>query len=124
MQSDELPDWVISEIQNAKFTNVKTLDGTGYILELYDKDSKADMQLYEPIEDGRHIITMDLPDDIDAKTLERGIVYRLTFDQHKAPLSKKTVEYLLKERKVGMEAIYRFGLRSLELVDTGADDNQ
>jgi len=58
---DELPDWVVSDIESAEFTDTRRVDGTGVILELYSKDNKADVQLYEPVEDGRHIITMDVP---------------------------------------------------------------
>ncbi len=114
---DELPDWVVSDIENAEFTDTRKVDGTGVILELYDKDNKADVQLYEPVEDGRHIITMDVPAGSDTKTLEKGTVYCFVFEQHKAPLGKKTVEYLLNEKGIEMDAIYRFGLQSLEAVD-------
>ena len=114
---DELPDWVVSDIENAEFTDTRTVDGTGVILELYGKDNKADVQLYEPVEDGRHIITMDVPAGSDAKTLEKGTVYCFVFEQHKAPLGMKTVEYLLNEKGIEMDAIYRFGLQSLEAVD-------
>jgi len=41
-----------------------SLTRTGYILEIYDKDAKIDAQLYEPVEDGRHIVTMNLSKDI------------------------------------------------------------
>ena len=34
---------------------------TGYVLEIYESDGKIDAQLYESVEDGRHIVTMDLP---------------------------------------------------------------
>ena len=117
---DELPDWVVSDIENAEFTDTRKVDGTGVILELYGKDNKADVQLYEPVEDGRHIITMDVPAGSDTKTLEKGTVYCFVFEQHKAPLGKKTVEYLLNEKGIEMDAIYRFGLQSLEAV--GADE--
>ncbi len=116
---DELPDWVVSDIENAEFTDARRVDGTGVILELYDKDNKADVQLYEPVEDGRHIITMDVPAGTDTKILEKGMVYCFVFEQHKAPLGKKTVEYLLNEKGIEMDAIYRFGLQSLEAVDAG-----
>ena len=115
--TDELPDWVTDEIQGARFGEGKVLSRTGYILELYDSDGKADMQLYEPVEDGRHIVTMDLPEEIRAGRLEKGVVYSFTFEQFRAPLSEKTAEYLRHEKGVEMEAIYRFGLRSLEMLD-------
>jgi len=50
-----------------------------------------DVQLYDSIEDGRHIVTMDLPKKI--KDLEK---------------------------EIDMNAIYQFELKSLELLDVGS----
>ena len=119
-KKDEIPDWVSDEIQNAKFEKPKELKKTGYILEFYDADNKIDAQLYDSVEDGRHIVTMDLPKKI--KDLEKGTVYEFIFDQHKAPLSKKASEYLEKEKEIDMNAIYRFELKSLELLDVGSSE--
>ncbi len=117
-KKDDIPDWVSDEIQNAKFKKPEELKKTGYILEFYDADNKIDAQLYDPVEDGRHIVTMDLPKKI--KDLEKGTVYEFIFDQHKAPLTKKVSEYL--EKEIDMEAIYRFELKSLELLDVGSSE--
>ncbi|MDH3276778.1 MAG: hypothetical protein OEL77_05535 [Nitrosopumilus sp.] len=119
-KKDEIPDWVSDEIQNAKFKKPKELKRSGYILEIYDADNKIDAQLYDPVEDGRHIITLDLPKKIEASKLEKGVVYEFTFDQHKAPLSKKVTEFLQKEKEIEMAAIYQFELKSLELLDVGS----
>ena len=54
-------DWVSDKIQNVKFEKSKELKKTGCILEFYDTDNKLDVQLYDSVEDGRHIVTMDLP---------------------------------------------------------------
>ena len=121
-KKDEIPDWVSDEIQNAKFKKPEELTRTGYILEIYDADNKIDTQLYDPVEDGRHIVTMDLPKKIKASDLERGVVYEFTFDQHKAPLSKKVTEYLQKEKEIEMAAIFQFELKSLELLDVGSSE--
>jgi len=119
-KKDEIPDWVSDEIQNAKFKKPVELKSSGYILEIYDADNKIDVQLYEPIEDGRHIVTLDLPKKIKAAKLEKGVVYEFIFDQHKAPLSKKVTEFLQKEKEIEMAAIYQFELKSLELLDVGS----
>ena len=119
-KKDEIPEWVSDEIQNAKFKKPEELKRTGYILELYDADNKIDAQLYDPVEDGRHIVTMDLPKKIKIGDLEKGVVYEFTFDQHKAPLSKKVSEFLEKEKEIEMNAIYQFELKSVELLDVGA----
>lgn len=121
-KKDDIPDWVSDEIQNAKFQKPEQITRTGYILEIYSSDNKIDAQLYDPVEDGRHIVTMDLPKKIKPSGLERGVVYEFTFDQHKAPLSKKVTEYLQKEKEIEMAAIYQFELKSLELLDVGSSE--
>ena len=121
-KKEDIPKWVTDEIQNAKFEKPKELIKPGYFLEIYDKDGKVDAQLYDAVEDGRHIVTLDLPKNIKPAELERGVVYEFTFDSLKAPLSKKVVEYLKKEKEIEMEAIYQFNLKKLELIDVGSDE--
>lgn len=121
-KKEDIPDWVTDEIQNAKFGKPVEEKKTGYILEIYDKDGKADAQLYEPVEDGRHIITLELPKSVKPADLERGVVYEFTLDSLKAPLSKKVVDFLKKEKDIEMAAIYQFNLKKLELLDVGSDE--
>ncbi len=121
-KKDDIPDWVSDEIQNAKFEKPEEMKKSGYILEFYDADNKVDVQLYDAIEDGRHIVTMDLPKKTKIKDLEKGTVYEFSFDQHKAPISKKVSEYLEKEKEIEMNAIYQFELKSLELLDVGSSE--
>ena len=121
-KKEDIPSWVTDEIQNAKFGKPKEETKTGYILEIYDKDGKADAQLYEPVEDGRHIVTLDLPKTIKPADLERGVVYEFTLESLKAPLSKKVIDYLKKEKEIEMEAIYQFNLKKLELLDVGSSE--
>ena len=61
------------------------------------------------------------PKKIKIGDLEKGVVYEFTFDQHKAPLSKKVSEYLEKEKEIEMNAIYQFELKSLEMLDVGSE---
>jgi hypothetical protein len=121
-KEDEIPDWVSDEIQNAKFQKPEEMKKSGYILEFYDADNKIDVQLYDPVEDGRHIVTMDLPKKIKIDNLVKGEVYEFVFDQHKAPISKKVSEFLEKEKEIDMNAIYQFDLKSLELLDVGSSE--
>ena len=121
-KKEDIPDWVSDEIQNAKFKKPEQVKGSGYILEIYDADNKIDAQLYDPVEDGRHIVTMDLPKKIKSSDLQKGVVYEFTFDQHKASLSKKVTEYLQKEKEIEMAAIYQFELKSLELLDVESSE--
>jgi len=121
-KKEDIPEWVTNEIQNAKFGKPKEETKSGYILEIYEKDGKADAQLYEAVEDGRHIVTLDLPKNIKTGDLERGVVYEFTLDSLKAPLSKKVVDFLKKEKEIEMEAIYQFNLKKLELIDVGSEE--
>ncbi len=117
----ELPKWAQDEIKNAKFGKPESLTRTGYILEIYDKDNKIDAQLYEEVEDGRRIITLDLPKKFKLADLMKGVVYEFTFNSSKASLSKKLVELLKKEMEIEMDAIYQFDLTNLELMDVDSD---
>ncbi len=121
-KKDDIPDWVTDEIQNAKFKKPVEMKKSGYILEFYYEDNKLDVQLYDSVEDGRHIVTMDVAKSIKIDNLLKGEVYEFIFDQHKAPLSKKVSEYLTKEKEIDMNAIYQFELKSLELVDVGSNE--
>ena len=119
-KKDDIPDWVSDEIQKPKFEKPEELKRARYILEIYDSDNKIDVQLYDSVEDGRHIVTLDLPKKIKTSDLEKGVVYEFAFDQHKAPLSKKVTEYLQKEKEIDMNAIYQFELKAMELLDVGS----
>lgn len=121
-KKDELPDWVIDEIKNAKFEKPESTTRTGYILEVYDIENKIDVQLYEAVADGRHIIIMDLPKNIKASDCEKGVVYEFVFNLLKAPLPKKAVDFLKKEKEIEMDAIYHFELQKMELIDVASDD--
>lgn len=122
-KKEDIPEWVSDEIQNAKFEKPVTETKSGYILEIYESDGKIDAQLYEPVEDGRHIVTMDLPKKVKPADLERGVVYEFKFDSLKAPLSKKVVDFLKKEKDIEMNAIYQFELKDLELLDVGSAES-
>ncbi len=122
-KKEDVPEWVTDEIKNAKFEKPVSQIETGYILEIYESDRKIDAQLYEPVEDGRHIVTMDLPKQVKPVDLERGVVYEFTFNSVKASLSKKVVEYLKKEKEIEMNTIYQFELNSLELLDVGSSES-
>jgi len=116
-KKEDVPKWVSNEIQSVKFEKPVSVKKSGYILEIYEGDEKIDAQLYEPVEDGRHIVTMDLPKKIKSADLEKGAVYEFTFNSLKAPLSKKTVEFLKREKEIEVDVIYQFELKNLELLD-------
>lgn len=118
-KSDEMPKWLIDEIQGAEFEDPLQMRRRGYILEIYESDRKVDIQLYEPVDDGRHIVTMDVPSLLKASDLQRGIVYEFEFDSMKAPLSEKVAEFLRRERDIEMSAVFQFRLRNLEAIEAG-----
>ena len=122
-KQDDIPKWVADEIKNAKFGKPKKLIKTGYILEIYDADNKIDAQLYEPVDDGRHIVTLDLPNNIKLGDLQSGVVYEFVFNSLKAPLDKKVVEYLKTEKEFDMDAIYQFVLQKIKLIDNSDNES-
>ncbi len=122
-KKDELPDWVLDDIKGAKFAKPEPLTRMGYILEVYESDKKIDAQLYEAVEDGRHIVTLDLPKSVKASDCQTGVVYEFAINMLKAPLAKKTVEFLKKEKEIEMSAIYQFELQKLTLMDVASDDS-
>ena len=120
--SKEIPKWAQDEIKNAKFGKPESLTRTGYILEIYDKDMRVDVQIYEALEDGRKIIEgMSLPKKVKPADLMKGVVYEFTVNAYKAPLGKKLVEFLKKEMEIEMNTIYQFELANLELMDVDSD---
>jgi hypothetical protein len=120
-KKDDMPEWAMEEIKNAKFEKPQLLTRTGYILEIYEEDKRIDTQLYEEVEDGRHIVTMELPKNINPSQCEKGVVYEFTFNLFKAPLSKKVTDFLKKEKEIEMDAIYQFEMQKMELLDVASD---
>jgi len=121
-KEDEIPEGVTDEIQNAKFKKHEELNKQGNIVEFYSEDNKIDVQLYDEVEDERHIVTMDVPKTIKIDDLLKGEVYEFVFEQHKAPLSKKVSECLEKEKEMDMKAMYQCDVKSLELLDVGSSE--
>ena len=119
-KKDDIPEWVTDEIKNAKFGKPEQLTRNGYVLEVYDKDNKIDAQFYDPVEDGRSIVTLDLSKKIKMNELEKGVVYEFKFDSLKAPLDKKVIKYLKTEKDLVMDAIYQFELTEITIVDDGS----
>lgn len=109
-----IPGWVSEEIQGAEFGRPSEVRKTGYILEIYEADRRMEVQLYDPVEDGRHIVEMAVPGGVEMGGMERGVVYEFVFEQAAAPLSRRVAEYLSSEQGLEMDAIYRFELKSLE----------
>jgi len=60
-----------------------------YILEFFNADNKIGVQLYDLIEDGIHMVTMNLQKKTKIEDLEKWTVYEFCFNQYKASISKK-----------------------------------
>ena len=117
MAKDEIPGWIQDEIRSAEFEEPEQMTRTGYILDIFDEDNKIDAQFYDPVADGRHIITLDVPGEIGTGTLEKGVVYEFKLDSCMAPLSEKAAQFLKVEKGIEMNAIYQFTLRDAALLE-------
>lgn len=122
--STELPKWAEDEINSitpSSFKQVETYDGTGYFLELDEENRKADVQFYEKLPVGKHIVTVSLPKSIKMGDLMKGFVYGYRIKILKAPLSDKLVKFLKENLNMDMDGIYQFELESLQLLDVESD---
>ena len=53
--------------------------------------------------------------------MEKGTVYEFKLDELKAPLSKKTIEYL-KEQGIMMDVIIQFELKEVKIIDENSEN--
>ena len=100
-KKDDIPEWVTDEIKNAKFGKPEQLTKNGYVLEVYDKDNKIDAQFYDPVEDGRSIVTLDLSKKIKHdynKYEERLKEFSENFDNNGAEKTSKIVSEILEKK--------------------------
>ncbi|MFL6361999.1 MAG: hypothetical protein ACJ709_00975 [Nitrososphaeraceae archaeon] len=121
--SDEaLPAWAEDEIRSVPLEEQDMIMRTGYILDIYDKDFKIDIQLYESLPDGRTIIeTLDVPKSIDISSFMKGFVYEFKIRVYTGQLSGRVVELLKTKYGLEMDRIYKFELQELQLMDVESD---
>ena len=121
--SDEaLPDWAEDEIRSVPLEEQETITRTGYILDIYEKDFKIDIQLYESLPDGRTIIeSLDVPKSIDISSFMKGFVYEFKIRMYAGQLSGNVVELLRTKYGLDMDRIYKFELQELQLMDVESD---
>ena len=118
--SVELPKWADDEIKSIKDSSFKPLpkwEGTGYFLDIFDKERRADIQLYEKVPPGQHIITADIPNEIKMDDLLKGFVYAYKVKILKASLSNKLSKYLKESLNMHKEGVYLYEIESLEMLD-------
>ncbi len=121
-QEEGLPKWAEEEIKSAQFGKPETIARTGYILDIYENDFKIDIQVYEPMPDGRSIVEgLDVPKTMKISDFMKGFVYEFKIKVFTAPLSAKVVELLKTKFGLDMKAIYRFELHELQMMDVESD---
>ncbi len=121
-KEEGLPKWAEDEIKSVQFGNPEVITRAGYILDIYEKDHKIDIQVYEPIPDGRSIVEgLDVPKSMKISDFLKGFVYEFKIKVLAAPLSDKLVELLKTKYNIEMKAIYQFELQELTLMDVESD---
>ena len=120
-KQDDIPEDVNKELESPKFGKPSELTASGYVLDVNDKDSKVDIQTYEPISGATILEGLSISKKIKLNDLEKGVVCEFKLDELKAPLSKKTIEYL-KEQGITMNAIIQFELKETKIIDENPED--
>ena len=115
-KKDAIPEDINAELVSPNFGKSKLLTNTGYVLDVNENDKKIDIQLYEPIAGTTILEGLDLSKNIKLNDLEKGIVCEFKLDELKAPLSKKTVEYL-SEQGITLKELVRYELKEFKVID-------
>lgn len=121
-QDQSLPKWAEDEIKSVQFGKPEEITRTGYILDIYEKDYKIDIQVYEQMPDGRTIVEgLDVPKSMKISDFMKGFVYEFKINFFTGPLGAKLVELLKTKFALDMKAIYKFELKELQLMDVESD---
>ena len=119
-KKDGIPEDVNKELESPKFGKPNELTASGYILDINDKDSKVDIQTYEPISGATILEGLSISKKIKLNDLEKGVVCEFKLDELKAPLSKKTVEYL-KEQGITLNEIIQYELKEMKVIEENSE---
>jgi hypothetical protein len=121
-EDGSLPNWAEDEIKSVQFGDPEILTRSGYILAVYEDAYKIDLQVYEALSDGRTIIEgLDVPKNLKIVDFLKGSIYEFKIRMFKGELSPKLVEFLKTKYSLEMNAIYRFELEDLQLMDVESD---
>ena len=115
-----IPEDVNKELESPKFGNPTEIIASGYVLDINEKDGKVDIQTYEPISGATILEGLSISKKIKLNDLEKGMVCEFKLDELKAPLSKKTIEYL-KEQEIIMDTIIRLELKEVKITDENSE---
>jgi len=119
-KKSDIPEDVNKELESPKFGKPTEITASGYVLDINEKDSKVDIQTYEPISGTTILEGLSLSKKIKLNGLEKGVICEFKLDELKAPLSKKTIEYL-KEQGIVMDAIIQFELKEVKIIDENSE---
>ena len=115
-KQNDIPEDINKELESPKFGKPAELTASGYVLDINEKDSKVDIQTYEPVSGATILEGLSISKKINLNDLGKGVICEFKLDELKAPLSKKTVEYL-KEQGIMMNAIIKLELKEVKVID-------
>jgi len=119
---EPLPEWAEAEIKSVSFGDPEVIIRSGYFLDIYENDYKVDIQIYESLPDGRTIVEgLDVPKNMKITDFLKGFVYEFKIKVFKGDLSQKLIELLKTKYDLDMDAIYRFELKELQIMDVESD---
>lgn len=119
---ESLPEWAETEIKSVNFGDPETVLRSGYFLDINENAYKVDIQVYEALPDGRIIVEgLDVPKSMKITDFLKGFVYEFKIKVFKGNLSQKLTEVLKSKYDLDMDAIYRFELLELQVMDVESD---
>jgi len=119
-KQDDIPEDVNKELESPKFGKPTEITASGYVLDINEKDSKVDIQTYEPISGSTILEGLSISKKIKLNDLEKGVICEFKLDELKAPLSKSTVEYL-KEQGIIMDKIIQLEVKEVKIIDENSE---
>ena len=115
-KQDDIPEDINKELESPKFGKPTELTASGYVLDVNEKDGKVDIQTYKPISGATILEGLSISKKIKLNDLEKGVVCEFKLDELKAPLSKKTIDYL-KEQGITLDTIIQFELKKFKIIE-------
>lgn len=117
--TEKFPNWLSEEISSVKMKKSETLDLTGYVLSINNKENSIDIQFYQQLPDGRYISTLVLQNKNDLKLIIQAREktndaqeYTFKIIVNKASLSDKAKAFLHDNYSTSLDNLYSFGLES------------
>src|SRR5262245_58909177 len=119
---EPLPEWAEAEIKSVNFGDPETVLRSGYFLDINENAYKVDIQVYEALPDGRTIVEgLDVPKSMKITDFQKGFVYEFKIKVFGGSLSQKLSEVLKSKYDLDMDAIYKFELQELQIMDVESD---